>query len=231
MNYRLTHTLVGIVTVALISAAIAFSFVVTAYNRAGAEAPESRSAIPTIGHPVDDSMADCARCHVPGQDGLPPSHATYGAATCLTCHPVAEASPLEDEGAASTALPAGTQSPEATAPAAAGQATEGPQEAQAGPVPHPAVESYVNCVDCHAIGGNLSMPQDHAGYTNEVCTGCHTGPAAEATGGGVGPSVPHEVTGSYANCEACHAPDTGHLAVPENHAGFTTETCTNWHKG
>jgi hypothetical protein len=199
MNYRLTHTLVGIVTLSLISAAIAFSFVVTASNRAGAEAPESRSAIPAIGHPVDDSMADCVRCHVPGQDDLPPSHATYGVTACLTCHQVAEA-------------------------------TEGSQETQAGPVPHPVVEPYGNCVDCHAIGGNLSMPQDHAGYTNEVCTNCHTGPAAEASGGGVGPSVPHEVTGSYANCESCHAPDTGHLAVPENHTGFTNETCTNCHE-
>jgi hypothetical protein len=43
-------------------------------------------------------------------------------------------------------------------------------------VPHPVAAPYDNCVACHAIGGNLGMPQDHADHTNDACGACHAGP-------------------------------------------------------
>jgi len=89
MNHRLTHALVSIVAAALIVAAVAFSFVVTVPGRPSAGTKAARSVIPPIAHPVDEDMSDCVRCHVPGQKGTSPSHATYGGATCLTCHQVA----------------------------------------------------------------------------------------------------------------------------------------------
>ena len=89
MNRRLTHILVGIVTVALIASTVAFGLVVTRSGRAGTEKPAVRRVIPLIAHPVNDSLMSCVGCHVPGPGGTPRSHATYGVATCLTCHEVA----------------------------------------------------------------------------------------------------------------------------------------------
>lgn len=151
MNHRLTHALVGIVAAAMIVATIGFSLVVTTLGRSNAETPAVRAVIPRVVHPASERMADCVRCHVPGRNGTLRGHATYGAATCLTCHQVA--------------------------PAATGKATDEPGEAPAGQVPHRIVAPYADCVGCHAIGGNLSMPRDHAGHTNEDCTGCHANPA------------------------------------------------------
>jgi hypothetical protein len=206
--------MVGIVAGALLIAAILFGVVVNAANRASAaEASARRPVIPPISHPVNESMADCVRCHVAGQGGgMPASHNTYGAGTCLTCHQVA--------------------APAAAAPAE--QAAQPSGEAKPAPVPHPVVEPYANCLACHVIGGNLSMPANHAAYGGETCTGCHAGPSAEgaagATTGGVGPVVPHDVAGQFVNCDSCHAFGNGQLAMPDNHQGFTKETCTNCHQ-
>jgi hypothetical protein len=178
MNYRLTHTLVGIVATALVVATLGFSFVITGFVRAGGESHVRQAAIPPIAHPVNESMADCDRCHTPDQEGMPRSHALYNVDTCLTCHHVASVSELEQGRATSTAAPAATQSPVAATPAAAGpvptgQSGEESSQVQAGPVPHPIVAPYDDCVGCHAIGGNLSMPESHASYTNATCTNCH----------------------------------------------------------
>lgn len=173
MNRRLTHILVSIVAAALIVASVAFGLVATRSGRAGAGKPSARSVIPLIAHPVNDSLGSCLHCHVPGPDGTPPSHKTYGDATCLTCHEVAPAGALMTHGRDSVATHGVTRSPasqQATAPAPA--ATD--QEPVAGPIPHVLVGPYEDCVACHAIGGNLSMPGTHSGYTNGDCTSCHT---------------------------------------------------------
>jgi hypothetical protein len=222
------------VAAALVVAAIAFSLVVIIAGR-DAEAGEvaARPVIPLIAHPVHEQMAACTRCHVAGE--VPASHTTYGANTCLTCHveapPVPVAEPEQPAAVEEEPAPApsdGEAEPEASQPAAG----QGPA-----PVPHPAAEPYTNCVACHAIGGNLGMPENHAAFTNAQCTNCHAGPSAveaggegEAAGAGVGPLVPHDVGGQFVNCDSCHAFGMGRLSMPENHEGFTKETCTNCHK-
>jgi cytochrome c553 len=163
MNRRLTHILVLIVTLTVIVASLAFSFAVTASRHTGT--PATRPAIPPIAHPVEASMADCRRCHVPGPGGTPPSHATYGIATCGTCHRVASARELRREERA-----------------LGSEGAQGPR-----PVPHPAAAPYDDCVGCHAIGGNRSMPQDHADYANDACSGCHVQSTARAGGGSAPP--------------------------------------------
>lgn len=153
MNQKLTHTLVGIVAGLLVVATLAFAFVATGFSRAGARAPLVRPAIPRTAHPTGGSMAACVRCHAAGRDGLPRSHRSFGDVTCVTCHRVAPAAP----GGA----------------AAAGE--------DAGPVPHRLALPYDDCVGCHAIGGNRSMPADHVEYANGDCADCHEAqPAAEA---------------------------------------------------
>jgi hypothetical protein len=127
--------------------------VVTNSSRPGAAARAARAAVPSVVHPTGASMGDCVRCHVPGRDDLPPSHGTFGAATCLTCHRVA--------------------------PAAGARAAEGSGGTDAGPVPHPVTVPHDDCVGCHAIGGNRSMPADHSEATNGDCADCHSAPAAK----------------------------------------------------
>jgi hypothetical protein len=160
MNHRLTHMLVGIVAATLIVAMIAFSLVVTVFSRSGAETLAFRPAVPRIVHPTGQRMADCVRCHLSGRAGMQRSHATYGGTTCLTCH--------------------------RGAPVAMRKAVEGAKDATPGAMPHPAILPYDDCVGCHAAGGNLGMPDDHAEYANDTCTGCHAGPAAERADGAAG---------------------------------------------
>jgi hypothetical protein len=234
MHHKITHAMVGIVAGALVLAAILFSLIIGAMRAADTGVAQARAVIPAISHPVDESMADCTRCHATSR--LPRSHASYGAGTCLTCHQVAASHPSAAAAAASGAQTATDARPAATAAsgqAAQPEATPVPAGPRAAPVPHPAGMPYTNCVVCHAIGGNQSMPDNHKDYANESCTGCHKGPDVEDTGattGGVGPAIPHGVEPPYTNCEMCHAPGDGKLAVPANHAGFTSETCTNCHQ-
>lgn len=208
MHYRITHAMVGFVAGALVIATILFAIVISiALDPLTGTEAAARPVIPPITHEVNESTADCAGCHVVGRGGMPPSHATYGADTCLTCHEVGE-------------------------PPAGGEAEAAGQAAAA--VPHPVAGPYANCVGCHAIGGNRSMPDNHASFTNATCAGCHATPAAEAgqpaTIGAAGPVVPHDIDGQFVNCDSCHAFSMGDLAMPENHQGFTKETCTNCHQ-
>jgi hypothetical protein len=149
MNRRLTHILVTLVTAVVLVATLVFGLAVTPSRRAGGEARAARPAIPLIAHPANPSLAECRRCHVAGR-GTPLSHAGYGPGTCRTCHRVASADQLRRH------------------PAAAGGTEAVPR-----PVPHPMAAPYDDCAACHAIGGNLGMPESHAGYA-----GCHAASAA-----------------------------------------------------
>lgn len=230
MHHKITHAMVGIVAGAFLIAAAVFGLL-TLLDQPDAEASQvaRRPVIPSIAHPVNEAMSDCASCHVVAPGGMPANHARYGQNTCLTCH--AEAT--EEELAA---IEAARQ--EQAAQEGAGE----PQPAAgiASAIPHPVGQAYANCVACHAIGGNRGMPENHASYTNEMCVNCHPavtgdGAAASESGtgeasAGVGPLVPHDVDGQFVNCDSCHALTMGRLAMPENHAGFTKDICTNCHK-
>jgi hypothetical protein len=174
MNRRLTHILVSIVTVALIVATLVFGLVQTRSGRAGMHTSVA-SVIPLIAHPVNDSLMSCVHCHRPGPEGTPPRHASYTAATCLTCHEVAPAAAIVRHRAAPLAPRDTARSPEASPTQAASPATK--EEPVAGPIPHALGAPYEDCVACHAIGGNLSMPGNHSSYANPDCTHCHMGSA------------------------------------------------------
>lgn len=148
MNRKLTHMLVGIVTATLVLAAVLFSLGATAHGRSTGGARAAWPALPRIAHPVKARMAECGRCHGSGKYAAPRNHRFYDAGTCLTCHRVA--------------------------PPVKGRVVEGHEEGEAGPVTHPVTAPYDDCVGCHAIGENLSMPEDHGDYANGECGDCHS---------------------------------------------------------
>jgi cytochrome c553 len=110
VNRRLTHILVTIVTAAVLVAVVAFGFVVSVPGRAGSGSGVARRAVPVVTHAVDESTADCSSCHAPDREGAPPGHASYGIATCLSCHAIAPDSTNVERGAR-RADPVGAASP------------------------------------------------------------------------------------------------------------------------
>lgn len=113
----------------------------------GQASSQNGAAIP---HPAGDAYANCAGCHAIGSNrGMPENHASYTNEMCVNCH-----------------VAVGAEQP------AAGAA---PASASVGPaVPHDAEGQFVNCDSCHALDmGRLAMPQDHAGFTKEICLNCH----------------------------------------------------------
>jgi hypothetical protein len=169
VHHKITHAMVGIVAGTFLIAAAIFGLLTLLDQPDAAAAQVARQAVvPSIAHPVNAPMSDCASCHAVGPGGMPANHSTYGQNTCLTCHAVA----TEEELAA---LEAARQ--ELAAQEGTGQQ---PSASVASAIPHPVAEAYANCVACHAIGGNRGMPENHASYTNEMCVNCH----AAVTGDG-----------------------------------------------
>ena len=144
MNHRLTRVLVGIVATIVVVAAVAFGLADTGTGRSPAAATPARPTIPQVMHPVNGTMAGCVRCHGQVREGPHVSHRSFGASTCLTCHRVVP-----------------------------GRAREA-RSKEAGAVPHGVALPYDDCVGCHAIGGNRSMPADHENAANGDCADCHT---------------------------------------------------------
>jgi hypothetical protein len=111
-------------------------------------APGAAAAIP---HPVGDAYNNCVGCHaIGGNRGMPENHAAYTNEMCANCHPA-----VGVEASASGEAPAATTS--------------------VGPlVPHDIDGQFVNCDSCHALTmGRLAMPEDHAGFTKDICANCH----------------------------------------------------------
>jgi len=111
-------------------------------------------AIPANHDLANATYKDCTVCHGQGKlKPAPANHASYTAETCATCH-----------------QPAATGAPTAGAtPGAAGQPA-----AAAKPVNHSVTsDMFKNCATCHGKDGMKPSPDNHASFTNEVCTTCH----------------------------------------------------------
>jgi hypothetical protein len=239
MNHKIVSSVVGLLAILSVGVGAIFAFTIKAANQPEEPAVEVAAApfIPVIAHPVDETMTDCARCHNAAEDDWPPSHITYEANTCQTCHQVEE-SPGIIEPTVPTETPLSPATPVAQEPTAAAEipvAQEPADNSAAKPVPHPVTGKYTECIKCHTIGGKRSMPENHAAYTNVECQDCHTVPLSaegveENTGGGRGPAIPHEVKGIFATCDTCHAIGNAKLAMPENHASYSNKTCQKCHQ-
>ncbi len=94
-------------------------------------------------------------------------------------------------------------------------------------IPH-TLEGRDDCLLCHQ-NGDQGLRIDHTGRPVDNCTSCHqpeetapaTPPAPTPT------AVPHALDGRD-DCLLCH--QSGSLAVPDDHAGRDSETCTSCHQ-
>jgi hypothetical protein len=115
-------------------------------------------------------------------------------------------------------------------------------------IPHQ-VEGMGECKNCHGSEGIKPWPQNHAAFTSDICTNCHStaqsnaapaatpaSPSGEDDEDSAGenqqtgpPAIPHDLAGRD-NCLTCHNPDGGMKPAPANHAGRTVDTCQTCHK-
>jgi cytochrome b subunit of formate dehydrogenase len=230
-------------------------------------------------HPVTGaSFADCATCH--GVDkplGLPEGHASYVTGDCSTCH-----QPLAVVTASSSAVPAaiphsieGPVYADCTTCHGADGMKPAPEdhvnftvancfvchqqttdiEAPYPPAtPHDlSVAAYADCTLCHAAGRVKPAPENHAGYTVDICTTCHVPTSAgeestaaappatttepQSAAGGAQQSTaatpratPHDLSDpAFSSCTACHS--TGVIKpAPEDHLSYPVSSCTGCHQ-
>jgi cytochrome b subunit of formate dehydrogenase len=173
-------------------------------------APSPTGATQVLGAPIPhpvEGQEQCDACH--GPDGVKPQPADHEGRpveSCLICHqPGAAAEP-------------GTE----TTPGAGGAP---------GAIPH-AVEGREQCDLCHGAEGSLSpLPASHEGRQVETCQLCHKPAGSEAVSeGGMPNPVPHSITeAAYQDCTMCHG-EGKVKPSPENHAGFTADSCTTCHQ-
>ena len=117
-------------------------------------------------------------------------------------------------------------------------------------IPHP-IGPKTDCKICHSAEGVKPAPDNHASFTPDMCTSCHTAtveetpvvitptpeptvvpgtpeaPTAPAPSGI--PAIPHEVAGRE-QCLMCHDPAGNLRPAPQDHAGRTEDTCQICHK-
>lgn len=113
---------------------------------------EATRRLPNIPHPLAEVM-QCEICHgLEKTFAFPEDHADYANDECTDCHNVspdilAESSPTpEGPAATATVIPA---------------------------ILH-ALEGNENCLECHAVGGNIEpAPSTHSNFVNADCTDCH----------------------------------------------------------
>lgn len=206
----------------------------TEWQYAGLNAPKIRElsqpvkspstgAPDPIPHPINQTT-DCKICHaVDKVRPFPATHVNFTNDICSGCHV--------------PSVPAGPNEP---APLAAP------------PIPHQ-LEGMGECLLCHRIDGTVPYPANHTSITVDLCGNCHKpaevaatptpapAPAANpeatptaggaGTGGaaGIGPAIPHELTGREA-CLVCHDPSGGLKPAPPDHAGRANDTCQACHK-
>ncbi|MBI2866603.1 MAG: NapC/NirT family cytochrome c [Chloroflexi bacterium] len=159
--------------------------------------------------------------------GKPPPvlHPTFSGEPCLLCH--------EEGLAGAPRLPADHAGRANEMCAACHGLTLSPPPASLQPpaIPHPTF-SGEPCLLCHAEGkaGAPRMPADHAGRTEELCTGCHRLTLAPIPVSEQPPAVPHTaLTGEP--CLLCHAQGrAGAPQVPADHKGRTNELCLACHR-
>lgn len=92
--------------------------------------------------------------------------------------------------------------------------------ARAAASPHPSGDDSIDCADCHNLGSQTAMPNDHDGLTNENCQICHaTEPA---------PGIPHQVNAEDL-CVYCHGLDQVAQYPYSSHQAYGQELCEACH--
>ena len=233
MTHRVVSAVVGLVVVALILAACAFAWAVSAKVPVTAGSPAAAPAIP---HGVTGDKADCVKCHEIAK--LPASHADFTVGDCRSCHgqagKVGIPHPVDQETAdcgkchsvSADTLPV-THRNFPTSSCEACHDTVPPAV-----VPHATAGLEERCVTCHGDPAlKLGMPADHLTYRVQRCAFCHAGnpkqiqqPPAAGVAALPAPEVTHPVSGAFATCLYCHRIG-GKPSLPANHRSFGENTC------
>lgn len=116
------------------------------------ERRESTRRLPRIPHPVAEGMS-CQQCHGPEKVfSVPEDHQDYSQEECSDCHELSE----EVLADMPPTPPAPTPLPTAV------------------PMISHVIEGNENCLNCHAVDGNIKpAPSTHSDFTNAVCGDCH----------------------------------------------------------
>src|SRR5512136_2266084 len=108
--------------------------------------------------------------------------------TCSVCHDTSNAGGSDNSSFCSNSACHGTQWQFAGLDAPGILEVSSPTQSiagQAAPIPHP-VAGREDCLVCHGPQGVRPFPADHAGRSQDICTGCHMPPAEAA------PTAPEE---------------------------------------
>ena len=187
MTHKIVSIVVGLVLLLFVGAALAFAWSVSA--RAPEAAREPANAIP---HPVDQTVADCGRCHTVSGDTLPVTHRDFSASSCVACHDARPAvrvphavAELEDkcvlchgDPAQPLGMPAshlGLRVERCTfchlpdprrdqQPAAAGESAK-----KAPGISHPVNGAFTTCLYCHRLEGEPVLPASHEAFGEDTC--------------------------------------------------------------
>jgi hypothetical protein len=117
-------------------------------------------------------------------------------------------------------------------------------------IPHP-IGPKTDCKICHGAEGVKPAPDNHASFTPDMCTTCHTATVEEAPvvitptpepaaapgtpespappGPSGPPAIPHEVAGRE-QCLMCHDPAGNVRPAPQSHASYTDDMCQMCHQ-
>ena len=205
------------------------------------------SSFPQVNMAEMGNGEDCVSCHDPHEPraGMPPQvpHSLEARTECQSCHGPHE--PWE-------------QPPPEVVHTLEGRteclSCHGPTELRGLTLPHipHSLEGRDNCLECHNSGAIKPFPADHTGRKSASCQTCHQSTEKKDPVPAVAPPVipapapapapqpvptpapatatptiiPHDL-GGRDDCLMCHA--GGSLAVPDDHAGRSSQTCTSCH--
>lgn len=156
-------------------------------------------------------------------------------ASCAACHTIGNPGGSDNQSFCSNGACHGTvwkfaglNAPEIRA---LSQPARKPSTGAPAAIPHP-ISADTDCKVCHGPGKVVPFPANHAAFSTDICTGCHTPSVPPAAGEPMPvapPTIPHQLEGMTDYCIACHAVDKA-VPFPPNHAAFTQDMCLNCHK-
>ncbi len=143
-------------------------------------------------------------------------HQIEGRENCLMCHAsgTSEGIPSSHQGRTSDTCVACHQ-----------PGSETSQEQEVPAIPH-VLTNRDNCLGCHSTQTLLSVPSDHQGRGNNMCTSCHK--SATNPTSSMAEAIPHNLEGRE-NCLMCHASGTPE-GIPSSHQGRTSDVCVACHQ-
>lgn len=187
MTHRIVTSVVTLVVLLFVAAALVFALAVSART------PRSHDAPPSVPHPLTAETVVCRACHSAAGGSMPVTHRDFSDASCTACHtqtpatrvPHTEAmgdgrcvlchgDPALEYGMPQDHLALGYVSCTFCHQVNATQARVQPQEAGVSALPAPAIAHPINgafatCLHCHRVGSEPSLPASHRAFGGDTC--------------------------------------------------------------